>query len=56
MAKPLAGRRAFEAKGRRACSLGSKFVIKNLPHTWPLWAKVAFMYGYVYQQPIKERQ
>lgn len=56
MSKPLAGRRAFEAKGRRARSLGIQLVIKNMPRTWPLWARIAFIYGYVYQQPIKERQ
>lgn len=49
MSKPLAGKRAFEAMGRRAQSMGFPLIHKRLERTgWPLWARAAWARGWIY--------
>lgn len=50
MSKPLAGKRAFEAMGRSACSrgLGINYQ-RSMRVNWPLWARQAWAAGYIMQ-------
>jgi len=49
MSKPLAGKRAFEAMGRRAQSMGLPLIYKRLERTgWPLWARAAWARGWIH--------
>lgn len=51
MAKPLAGKRAFEAMGRRASSMGLPLNHKRMEQRgWPMWARSAWARGWI-QQP-----
>ncbi|WP_369055008.1 hypothetical protein, partial [Burkholderia gladioli] len=51
MAKPLAGKRAFEAMGRRASSMGLPLNHKRMEKRgWPMWARSAWARGWI-QQP-----
>lgn len=49
MAKRLAGKRWFEAMGRRARSQGKAMWLGQDREQWPLWAKHAYMAGYIDQ-------
>jgi hypothetical protein len=50
MAKPLAGKRAFEAMGRRARSLGTSILIgRAARNSWPQWARSAWSAGWINQ-------
>lgn len=52
MAKPLAGKRWFEALGRRHESLGIRYLAqRSAMHGWPLWAKRAYCRGRLNQAP-----
>ncbi|MBB5444607.1 MULTISPECIES: hypothetical protein [unclassified Paraburkholderia] len=54
--KPLAGKRAFEAMGRRAASMGMPLLHKRLERLgWPMWARSAYARGWI-QQPSKRQQ
>ena len=54
MKKPLAGRRAFEAMGRRAQSQGIPCVlIHAIGRGWPHWAREAWATGYVRNASFK---
>lgn len=47
MSKPLAGKRAFEAMGRRSTDLGMPRTSEH--YRWPKWAQQAFMRGRMLQ-------
>lgn len=49
MAKRLAGKRWFDAMGRRARSQGKAMWLGQNREQWPLWAKHAYMAGYIDQ-------
>lgn len=50
MAKPLAGKRAFEAMGRRARSHGTSILIgRAARNAWPQWARSAWTAGWINQ-------
>lgn len=52
MKKPLAGRRAFEAMGRRMRSQGIPCVMVHaIGRSWPGWARDAWITGYVLNPP-----
>lgn len=52
MGKPLAGRRAFEAMGRRARSQGLSIATgRSIRTTWPDWARSAWAAGWIMQAP-----
>lgn len=54
MKKPLAGRQAFEAMGRRAQSQGSRCgAIHAIGRNWPYWAREAWIAGYVLNAPFE---
>lgn len=48
MTKPLAGKRYFEALGRRHESLGLPY-LRAATLGWPLWARRAYCRGRIYQ-------
>lgn len=50
MAKPLAGRAAFEAMGRRAKSTGMPMTYqRSMRIEWPRWAREAWAHGWIMQ-------
>ncbi|WP_186202337.1 hypothetical protein [Burkholderia gladioli] len=50
MAKPLAGKRAFEAMGRRAATLRQPLNHHRMERLgWPVWARTAFTRGWMLQ-------
>ena len=50
MTKPLAGKRYFEALGRRHESLGYPYLAqRGAMWGWPLWAKRAYCLGRIQQ-------
>ncbi|MBO1856840.1 hypothetical protein J4G52_25200 [Burkholderia cenocepacia] len=54
MKKQLAGRRAFEAMGRRAQSQGIRCgTIQAIGRNWPNWAREAWIAGYVLNAPFE---
>lgn len=54
MKKPLAGRRAFEARGRRAQSQGIPCLsIHAIGRDWPHWAREAWISGHVLNAPFR---
>jgi hypothetical protein len=55
MSKPLAGKRAFEAMGRRASSAGLPLIHKRMERIgWPMWARSAYARGWI-QQPSSQQ-
>lgn len=57
MAKPLSGRRWFEALGRRHKSLGIRYLLqRQAMHSWPMWARRAYCRGRLYQSLNLARQ
>ncbi len=51
MRKPLSGKEWFEARGRRAQSLGLPMNHKrHEQQSWPMWARCAWARGWLYQQ------
>lgn len=51
MAKPLAGKRWFEAMGRRASSKGLAALHgRQDRQRWPMWARQAYAAGWLRQQ------
>ena len=50
MKKPLAGKKAFEAMGRRHTSLNLPRMFYDF-YRWPQWAQQAFMRGKMLQHP-----
>lgn len=53
MKRPPAGKRAFEARGRRAASLGLPLDFGRRQRAeWPAWARMAFSFGWHHQRPI----
>lgn len=56
MAKPLAGKRLFEAWGRSASSRGLPLIHKRLERRpWPMWARSAWARGWI-MQPSPRQQ
>lgn len=56
MAKPLAGRKAFEAMGRSARSRGlSMSALRSMRQDWPLWARQAYAAGWIVQGPLNSK-
>ena len=56
MSKPLAGKRAFEAMGRRAQSLGLPSIHGRAQRQqWPLWARTAFAAGWHMNAPWRRK-
>lgn len=52
MAKPLAGKRWFEAQGRRASDQGKSLLGgMKTRQAWPKFARAAYSRGYLIQQP-----
>lgn len=52
MKRPPAGRRAFEALGRRHESIGMPYqTFRRHTLSWPLWARRAYCAGRINQQP-----
>ena len=48
MSSPLAGRRAFEAMGRRDASNGLPLIAMRAKRRgWPRWAQEAFAFGWL---------
>jgi hypothetical protein len=55
MAKPLAGKRLFEAWGRSAASRGLPLIYKRLERQpWPVWARSAWARGWVMQPSARQ--
>jgi len=51
--RPLAGKRVFEAMGRRAQSLGYATVRPYAADAWPEWASDAYTRGYLLNKQYK---
>jgi hypothetical protein len=57
MGKPLAGKKAFEAMGRRACSIGLPLnAYRSHRISWPTWAREAWARGWIVQRPYQVAQ
>lgn len=54
--KPLAGKRWFEALGRRASSRGEAMFLGQERQLWPLWARHAYTDGWLFQEISKAAQ
>lgn len=55
MKKPLAGKRFFEAMGRRAASQEMPFIHDRLAkQAWPVWARSAWARGWIMQPSPRE--
>lgn len=50
MAKKLAGKRWFDAMGRRARSQGKPMWLGQDRQQWPLWARAAYTCGWLDQE------
>ncbi|TDV39575.1 hypothetical protein C7405_101694 [Paraburkholderia caballeronis] len=56
MGKPLSGKRAFEAMGRRASATGLPLLLKRMERLgWPRWAREAYARGWIQQQTSRQR-
>ena len=57
MAKPLAGKRWFEALGRRAKSKGEPILTGRIERSkWPMWARSAYTCGWLDQGTVRATQ
>lgn len=55
--KPLAGKRWFEALGRRAFSIGEALSATRLKRKkWPEWAQRAYVVGWFKQGSVRAQQ
>ena len=55
MKKPLAGKRYFEATGRRAASQGKPILHDRIARqAWPMWARAAWTRGWIMQPSPRE--
>ncbi|WP_423459929.1 hypothetical protein [Ottowia sp. VDI28] len=55
MRTPLAGKAWFEARGRRAYSLGLPMNHnRHEQQRWPMWARCAWARGWLFQQPSRQ--
>lgn len=57
MAKKLAGKRWFEALGRRAKSQGKPMLSERMERSkWPMWARRAYTCGWLDQGTVRATQ